>query len=98
MDDREKLRRWKEFAIEHEQDDYLWLVEQAERVQALEKIRDTCVPQVAKLKDKVERCEQVLKFYADERNYVIWNSMVISKTEIERDEGEKARQALEGEE
>lgn len=39
--------------------------------------------------------KEALEFYADERNYVLWNSMATSKTEMERDRGHRARGALE---
>ncbi|MFD2209404.1 hypothetical protein ACFSMW_06740 [Virgibacillus halophilus] len=45
-----------------------------------------------------QRYKQALEFYADEGNYVLWNSMVNSQTEIEKDKGKKARQSLRGDE
>lgn len=50
-----------------------------------------------RIESKNKRYCEALEFYADERNHVVWNSMVNSKTEVERDKGKKARQALESE-
>ena len=66
-----------------------WLVEQAERVQELEK--------------QNKRYEQALEFYADEETYETKFATYTDKiydpfTLIELDEGKKARQALEDEE
>src|SRR5690554_810236 len=66
-----------------------WLVEQAERVQELEK--------------QNKRYEQALEFYADEETYEMkfvanTDEIGVPLTVIELDEGKKARQALEDEE
>lgn len=70
-------------------DDYDWLIEQAERAQELER--------------KIERYRKVLAFYADEETYETkfatdTDEIFDPFTLIELDEGEKARQVLEGEE
>lgn len=79
------------------EDDLVWLIEQAERVQELEQ--------------QNKRYREALEFYADEESYeplevqigaVTKEGYKISKykydPKINTDKGKKARQALEGEE
>ena len=70
------------------EDDLVWLIEQAGRVQELER--------------KIERYREALEFYADEETYEMkfvanTDEIGVPLTVIELDEGKKARQALEGE-
>lgn len=64
------------------EDDLVWLIEQAGRVQELER--------------KIERYRETLEFYANKINYLTF--IENGKSNIEHDQGERARQALEGEE
>jgi len=68
------------------EDDLVWLIEQAERVQELER--------------KIERYREALEFYANEETYEMkfvanTDEIGVPLTVIELDEGKKARQALE---
>ena len=71
------------------EDDLVWLIEQAGRVQELER--------------KIERYREALEFYANEETYEMkfvanTDEIGVPLTVIELDEGKKARKALEGEE
>jgi hypothetical protein len=84
--------------------DIEWLIQQAERVQELEQVIGDLDENVAAFetlwleeKRKNQRYKQALEFYAHKKNYDIKH---LSEDEHEipvfKDYGEKARQALEG--
>jgi cell division protein FtsB len=84
--------------------DYEWLIKQAERVEELEEENDELAERVHKLAldwsevvDERNRYKHALEFYAHKKNYDIKH---LNEDEHEipvfKDYGEKARQALEG--
>lgn len=81
--------------------DYEWLIEQAERLQELKKryliltkennqVNDELIDEFRKNK----RYREALEFYANKINYLTF--IKNGKSNIEHDQGEKAREALEG--
>jgi hypothetical protein len=76
-----------------------WLIQQAERVEALEEENDELAERVHKLAldwselvDERNRYKQALEFYADEDNYCV--SFEDDYEPILQDNGDTARQAL----
>ena len=80
------------------------IIEQAERVQELEeeyKVRrvEYLEEHIDRLEQQNQRYKQVLEFYADRENYEPFDGIFLSnyQNKVDKDGGEKARQALEGE-
>lgn len=76
-----------------------WLVEQAERAQEYDRelisLEDN-KHYVSEMLAKNKRFREALEFYANKINYLTF--IENGKSNIEHDQGEKARKALEGEE
>ncbi|SHH75030.1 hypothetical protein [Virgibacillus chiguensis] len=85
-----------------------WLIQQAERVQELEKrchylnnelfsertIKNEFQQGIEKQGKRIKDLEQVLEFYADEQNYLEMVDQSGVETLIEEDNGEMARQII----
>ena len=86
-----------------DEEDYDWLIEQAERVRELEVWyhsyhKEAKLNNILKIQNK--RYREALEFYADEKNYKPFDGIFLSsyQNKIDEDGGKKARQVLEGEE
>lgn len=93
-------------------ENYYWLLEQAERVQELEEFKQAAeklyksyhinakisLDEKEKLKEEIKRLREALEFYAKEENHHYeqdWLNDVI-ESEVMKDSGLKARQAIKG--
>lgn len=104
MSDKERLENMSPIGFDLNGDvllkseDYHWLMEQAERVEELEKKLSINTNNMKQLQKQNVRYKQALVFYAHKKNYDIKH---LSEDEHEipvfKDYGEKARNALEGE-
>ena len=95
---------WKMMAFEKKH--IVWLIKQAERVKELEEENRIQMSETHKNLDKViyldkknKRYKQALEFYADRGNYEPIDGIFLSdyQNKVDKDGGEKARQALKGE-
>lgn len=97
VDDEYKNYIFKDLKVE-------WLIEQAERVQELEKEKDewkytaqSYYMTNQELREQNKRYREALKFYADDKSWEFDWLDDIRESLIWKDYGEKARKALEGE-
>lgn len=78
--------------------DVEWLtsivMEQQKEIEGRKDFESRRIHQVKNLIERNKRYKRALEYYADKRNYVSWNSMAISETEINRDQGKRARKEL----
>ena len=79
--------------------DLKWLIAQAKRTEGLEEVIECQNKDVARLLSENQRYKQALEFYANEKNYErAYDDEVLFDylpSEIDFDNGEKARKALE---
>ncbi|CDQ39508.1 hypothetical protein [Virgibacillus salexigens] len=83
-----------------------YLIQQTERVQELEKdnkrlkdLNSNNLPVMRSMHEKTERYKQTLEFYADESNHeyeVTYDMADVIESEVMKDYGNKAREALKG--
>src|SRR5690625_51165 len=105
-----KQHQWDGYTIwDMSEDDLIWLIKQAERVKELEEenagLHDILEQVEYQEKDKLlaenKRYKQALEFYADYENHVQYRDLLtdsgLSDSKIRLDNGDMARQALEGE-
>mgnify|MGYP001331200827 CR=1 FL=1 len=80
--------------------DYEWLIEQAERLEAIIKHRNDILKANEYLNEQNKRYREALEFYANEENYFFDEKeykvgLGVPESEITLDYGNKAREALE---
>ena len=85
-------------------EDFKWLIQRVEELENANNGKVNLLNKINKLKKENQRYKQALEFYANENNYIHdeWkplnpNAKSIKMSQVEFDDGEKARQALKGE-